>query len=326
MDEASAQALAASALAHWGGSAAPPRLVKWRENAVFDVRLASGPRVALRLHRPGYQSRRAIAAELDWTARLAARGFPAPAPVRTRSGALTALAGDRVASAVTWMAGAPIGAAERPFEGDATAQEARMAAVGRLIADLHNTTDLLGIGPRFPRPRWDLDAFIGPDPRWGRFRENPAFTAEDRAVLDAAASLARARIPGGGAADFGLIHADCLRENILAEGERLSIIDFDDSGWGHRPYDLATALIQSLDEPNLPGMMRGLVAGYRSRRPFGAEAEALLPLFIMLRAFASAGWIMTRAASGDPRVATNARRALRMAQSCLDGTIPAGRT
>ena len=69
-------ALAAEAAAHW--NATPMRLIRNRENAVFEVALPSGP-AALRLHRMGYQDDAAIRSELWWCAALAAQGVNVPA-------------------------------------------------------------------------------------------------------------------------------------------------------------------------------------------------------------------------------------------------------
>ncbi len=47
------ETLAQEAAQHWGGQF--PRLIRNRENAVFEIALPTGP-AALRLHRMGYQS------------------------------------------------------------------------------------------------------------------------------------------------------------------------------------------------------------------------------------------------------------------------------
>ena len=54
-------ALASEAAALWQGK--PLRLLRNRENAVFEIAIPSG-RAALRLHRIGYQDSAAIASEL----------------------------------------------------------------------------------------------------------------------------------------------------------------------------------------------------------------------------------------------------------------------
>lgn len=319
--DAEAQALAEAAAGAWGTVAGAPQLIKNRENIVFEVRFADGRHAALRLHRPGYQSRAGIESELGWMAALAARGFPAPRPLPRGDGGWT-LDGARVASCVEWLAGAPVGAAELPLAGDAATQVALFGRIGRLIGRLHRMTDDGAAPAGFDRPRWDAEGLLGARPLWGRFWENPAFTATERGLIQAARDhaarlLADGRVTGAG---IGPIHADVLRENLLRRrGGSLSLIDFDDCGIGYRLYDLATAVVQSLEEPNLPLFPPALIQGYRRERVLDDADAAGLPLFVMLRTFASAGWIATRAAANDPRQRFYAARALRMARLVLDG-------
>ena len=129
------------ALQAWDAVKTAPRLVSHRENVVFDASLSGGRRIALRLHRPGYQERAAIEAELNWCAALAAQGLPLPCPVPTRTGALTVQAGSRLASCVDWLDGTPIGAGDQPLGPDAASVARDARALGRLIAQLHNATD-----------------------------------------------------------------------------------------------------------------------------------------------------------------------------------------
>ncbi|MFZ5710255.1 MAG: phosphotransferase enzyme family protein [Pseudomonadota bacterium] len=318
--------LAAGALRSWGGGAKPPRLVKWRENVVFDVRLAQGRRIALRLHRPGYQTRASIEAELQWTALLAAAGQPVPAPVPALDGARTVTAGDRIASAVAWLPGSPIGSAEHPLPGTPAERRALMGRLGRLIAEVHAATDSLAAARHLARPAWDRDGLLGERPLWGRFWENPAFSVSERGLIAEARSEAARRLAdlAAGGADFGLIHADCLRENVLSDRDGLALIDFDDSGWGFRMYDLATAVVQGLEEPGVGDHAQAVLEGYASVRSVGPSPGGTLTLFLMLRAFASAGWIMGRASGGDPRLGFYADRAVRMARMVLSGRAICG--
>lgn len=320
LNTAEAEVAAGAALAAWGGAAAPPRLVTIRENVVFEARLADGRHVALRLHRPGYQSAEAIAAEMDWTAALARAGQPVPDPVPTAAGGWTAPAGDRLATCVGWIAGAPLGAGGEPLAGDPVAL---MAGIGRLLAGLHDKTDALALPAAFPRPAWDAAGLLGAAALWGRFWETPATDDAGRALLRAAREAAGARLAAMArqGADYGLIHADVLRENVLAGPRGLCLIDFDDSGWGFRMYDLGTAMVQNLDEPRAGEMAAALLAGYAAARPLPGDAGDLV-LFTALRAFASAGWILSRTGPDDPRRASHTDRALRMARCLLDGTAP----
>ena len=135
----------------------------------------------------------------------------------------------------------------------------------------------------------------------------------ESALLQQARAQARADLEAdqAEAADFGLIHADVLRENLLRDDAGLWLIDFDDCGFGFRLYDLGTALSQNLEEPELPRLAAALLDGYARTRPLPADAARRLTLFTLLRTLASCGWITTRARPGDPRLRHYADRALR---------------
>ncbi|MFC2966982.1 phosphotransferase enzyme family protein [Acidimangrovimonas pyrenivorans] len=311
---------AQQALAAWGGAEVPPRLIKDRENAVYEVVLAGGRRAALRLHRAGYQTAAAIRSELDWTRALAAAGLSVPEPVPTLSGVLVHEPEQgRAASVVGWVEGTPLGEAFTPLSGSVPAQIARFRAIGRLLAEMHNATDAVQLPAGFTRPRWDIEGLLGDRPFWGRFWQNPALTGDERALLQQARAAARQvledfRARGG---DYGLIHGDLMRENLLLDGDRISLIDFDDSGFGFRLYDLGTLMIQNLDEPAFPELQAAALAGYRAARPLDAQDAALLPMFTMLRCLASCGWAVPRMAPDDPRLRDYAARAAGQARAFL---------
>jgi Ser/Thr protein kinase RdoA (MazF antagonist) len=296
-----------------------PRLIKDRENAVYEIALPGGERAALRLHRPGYQSQGAIRSELWWMAQLAEAGVPVPRPVPTRDGALVAEVDGRAASVVSWVEGAQIGDGATPLEDDAQAVAARYRALGALIAAMHDATDALVLPPDFARLSWNRVAYVGEEPLWGRFWENPALSDEEAELLSTAraeadAALLRHEAEG---ADFGLIHADVLRENVLTHEGRLSLIDFDDSGFGFRAYDLATAEVQGLEDPMNAVASLALHEGYRAARRADAPRLGDVTLFVALRTFASCGWIVTRAAPDDPRQRFYADRAVRAARRLM---------
>ncbi len=310
------QALAA--LARWGVPDRRPRLIKQRENAVFEVHLTDGTHAALRLHRPGYQSLAAIRSELLWCADLCARGFPAVQPIPTLDGALCADSRPRAASLLRWCDGRQIGAAGEPLPGTAADRAALLARVGDLIARLHDATDAFAPPADFQRPAWNTEGLVGEAPLWGRFWESPALTpAEARHLAGLRHDLRDALENWHG--DYGLIHSDVLRENLLAGPDGLSLIDFDDCGWGYRSQDLASALSQSLGDADLAAQARALLAGYAARRDPGPRPERRLTLFLTLRALASVGWLASRAAPSDPRQRIYIDRALAIARLWRDG-------
>ncbi len=294
-----------------------PQLIRNRENAVYDVMLPSG-RAALRLHRAGYQSAAAIRSELWWCRALAAAGVPVARPVPALDGQLlVALSTGRLASAVAWVDGVPLGEAGVPLAGDVAGQVARHRALGRLIARLHSATDALVLPPDFVRTRWDSDGLLGETPFWGRFWDHPALQPDDAALLRKTRHFLRDRVQDHAASgSFGLIHADVLRENVFVGESGLSLIDFDDSGFGFRLYDLGTVLSQNLFEPALPQIAQALAEGYAETRPLD---PAMIPVFTLMRCCASVGWTMPRLAPDDPIHRSHIARAVGLARRVLEG-------
>lgn len=91
--------------------------------------------------------------------------------------------------------------------------------------------------------------------------------------------------------DFGLIHADLVRENVMIDAGRVQLIDFDDSGFGFRLFDIATTLLRNRTEPDYHSLKAALLEGYLSVRHLDIAA---LDLFIALRAVTYVGWIISR--------------------------------
>ncbi|EPX77314.1 phosphotransferase enzyme family protein [Litoreibacter arenae] len=303
----------------WGGLDAPARMIRNRENAVFEVMLKSGQHAALRLHRMGYQTPAAIEAELVWTDKLRAEGFACPEPIKTQDGGWIAKLPDgQIATCVGWINATPIGENGVLFDGSVEAHCAQYRQVGALIAQLHQATariDCAGL----ERPMWDLDGLLGEDPHWGRFWENPALDPDEARLLlqvrDAAREdLERRNLP------LSLIHADLLQENIMQDKDGLWLIDFDDGGFGYHGYDLGTALIQHAELPYLDQLSDAMLSGYEAVLGPQPDLAEGMPLFIMLRGMASCGWTIARAAPDHPSHRAYAERALRCATTYLQTT------
>lgn len=295
------------------------RFITASENAVYQV-TAPGGQAALRLHRPHYQTAETIWSELWWTTALARAGISVPAPMAASTGEwIVTLANGQLATMVGWVKGAPFGEYGQALPGTAATQQATFRRIGQAIGQLHNATDEMTLPDRFSRHAWDRDGLLGETPFWGPFWENPSLTSDERALVLRARAVAgdRLEVYRENAADFGLIHADVLRGNTYVDGNSVTLIDFDDAGFGFRTYDLATLMSQNEGLKNTPELQAAAIAGYRDTRPFSHEAEALLPMFIMLRRFASMGWIVPRAAPGAPQIRAYADRALTAARAFL---------
>ena len=298
MSEALDTALAAFA-AH------SPRFLSESENTVYAVE-RDGHKAALRLHRPGYQGADEIWSELWWMDALAQYGLRVPAPLPARDGALlVTLASGRMASMVSWVEGAPM------YNANAR-DPALFRLIGETLARLHNITDTLDLPAHFRRHAWDVDGLMGEAPFWGRFWENPTLSAPERVVILEARDMARARLTrfcaDGG--DFGLIHADAIRGNVFVDRGRVTLIDFDDCGFGFRLYDLAVLMTQNQDMPNAAALQQAALDGYRTQRALPDDAEEIITLLVMARRMASMGWIVPRSDVSDPRRRIYAERAV----------------
>lgn len=285
--------LALEAARHWGGHT--PRLIRNRENAVFEVALPTGP-AALRLHRMGYQSDAAIWSELWWCAALAAEGVAVPAALPSLQGdLLVTLSNGRKASVIQWVTGEALGIAGEPYDMPMPTLLDRHRALGRLVADFHAATARLTLPPAFTRPRWDIPGLVGETPFWGRFWEHPEATPAQRATLARARGFLREKLETHArTAPIVPVHADVLRENVLVNDHSLSLIDFDDSGWGFALYDLGTVLSQNLYEPAYEAIRDALMDGY------GTTNHEMVEIFTLARTCASVGWTMPRLDPGDP--------------------------
>lgn len=319
MNDAQAIAYAKAALAAWALPNCTPRLIKNRENAVFEVVGHGGTRAALRLHRPGYQTDDAIRSELIWAQELGKAGMQLPHPISCKNGDIISYVPEagRMASIVTWVDGVPLGDGGIAEEWGADMQVQLFTAMGSELAELHKLSDKLTLPAKFERAHLRIDGLLGDNPNWGRFWENPALTASNKALL----LSARQKLSGllntdhVSTADYGLIHADALSENVLVLDGTVTLIDFDDGVFGFRLYELGVAMSQVWDRPNAHELADALIKGYGM---LPAQA-ALLPAFTVMRILASCGWVISRYAAEDPVLIGYADRAVRASTRFITG-------
>lgn len=288
------KARARQALAFWGLPAQEPELLKFRENAVFRVRLADGGEAALRLHRPGYHSETALRSELHWMDDLRHNGLEVPMPIPAADGVLlVGLQGDekQFADLIGWVAGRQLGETGKPLEHSSDEIARIFRSVGVSMAEMHTMADRWVPDAGFTRSAWDVDGLLGDNPLWGRFWDCPDMGEEDRVFFSDLKVELRGRLESIAAdLDYGLIHADLVRENVLIDGNRVAFIDFDDCGYGFRLFDIATALLRNRGEPDYPLIRASLLDGYRSKRALSDTELTHLPLFLLLRSLTYIGW------------------------------------
>lgn len=287
----------------WGLPAdAPVRLLTISENATYLVEGPQGPRV-FRVHRPGYHSRDEILSELGWIEALRAGEVVAtPRPIPGLNGALLQAFNDgthdRFAVCFEHVRGA---------EPDADSDLPRwFRHLGAITARLHGHARSYIPPKGFSRKHWTWETIIGPRAWWGDWRAASGLSAEGRAVLEETSEKLRLKTEAYGTTSdrFGLVHCDMRAANLLVEGERMAVIDFDDCGFSWYGYDFAASVSFIETDPILPELMAAWLSGYRTIAPLDAETEAMLPSFVMLRRMQLTAWIASHAETPTARALT----------------------
>ena len=179
---------------------------------------------------------------------------------------------------------------------DPQAAERHFEQLGALTASMHDQAAAWQPPAAFTRHALDADGFMGSAPHWGPFWDHQGLSAaERRLMLDTRALLhaALARLDRQPSV-YSMIHADMHPGNVLVDGGRLTVIDFDDAAWGWHAYDIAVALVHQQDGPNLAAFERAYVTGYRSVRRISDQSLMLVPMFRLVRGLAQIGWYHQR--------------------------------
>ncbi|MBU2983153.1 phosphotransferase [Lentibacter algarum] len=277
------------ALALWGFDGATCRLIAERENRVFRVD-HHGKAYALRLHRAGYRTDAELWSELQWVAELGRGGLNVPAPVPSAAGKVLHIVEGIQIDVLTWLSGAPVGETGKPLQ--TNDRIGLFHKIGQEMARMHMISDAWTLPEGFTRCQWDRAGLVGDAPVWGRFWENPTLSDDQRSMFQSLRDSLQSDLSRlEGKSDYGLIHADLVRENVLADGGELQLIDFDDAGFGFRLFDLATTLLKNRSEPDYQALKQALVTGYLSIREIDLAA---LDLFLLARAVTYVGWIIPR--------------------------------
>jgi len=281
------------ALALWGFENAACDFVAGRENRVYRVFAPQGD-FALRFKRPGYRDDVELLSELQWLDAMDHAGLSVPQPRAALSGKmLECVDGCRV-DMVGWLPGRSLGQSRTPL--DIPDPLGVFRRLGAEIARLHTACDSWQMPEGFTRCAWDADGLLGENPLWGRFWENPALDAGTQQLFETFRRQARQHLDSeADSLDYGLIHADLVRENVLLDGPAIRMIDFDDGGFGFRHFDIATALVKNRAELDYEDLKAALLEGYHSLRVLD---DRTLDLFMALRAVTYVGWIAQRL--GEP--------------------------
>jgi Ser/Thr protein kinase RdoA (MazF antagonist) len=96
-----------------------------------------------------------------------------------------------------------------------------------------------------------------------------------------------------------MLHADLHFGNLLWQKDGIGIIDFDDSGFGFRMYDLAVTSWMINRNRKIPysnklRLKQALLEGYATVIPIDSHDSKLLNTLITTRELVLLGWLLRR--------------------------------
>lgn len=259
-------------ICRWPYDQGSVRFFRVSANCVFTFQ-AAGQGYFLRVNRATERTVGAWQAEIAFMHELARKGLRIAAPVPS-------LAGNYVESAHT-VCGELHAVVFQALPGRPCAEIADLSPAlltrwGKALGELHHAA--LGYQPADGRPTWqDHLAFIA--------EFLPRDDAAAWAVLEQTQSVL-ATLPRN-EQNFGLIHYDFELDNIIWDGDRPGIIDFDDCSWYWFAADIAAALrdlfddrADAIDYDN--ETFRTFIAGYRQAHDIDEDELRHLPLFLRM--------------------------------------------
>jgi Ser/Thr protein kinase RdoA (MazF antagonist) len=270
-------------------------LINVSENATYRIDDPdSGPSI-LRVHRLGYHSQAEIASELAWMDALRAE-----AGVRTPR-VLPAADGRRIVSSADPASGEQRSCVRFEYlPGTEPADDSlpHFAELGEITARMHRHARGWPRPAGFSRFHWDYDAAFGREARWGRWQDGIGVGAAEQEILGRLDAALRSRLAafGTGPQRYGLVHADTRLANLLVDGGKVSVIDFDDSGFSWYLYDVGTSVSFFEHRPQVPGLVDAWLTGYRRVADLPAGDEAEIWTFILYRRLLLVAWIGSHSA------------------------------
>ena len=285
------------------------------ENTTFLARdPASGRSLVLRVQRIGYHTATEIRSELAWIDALIAEEIvvtprPVPDGEGRRLSPIVLNGSPRQVAAFEFLNG------KEPDPSDDLV--AWFGKLGTISARLHAHSRRWTRPPDFQRKVWDFHAMLGNRPLWGDWRAGLGLRDDGRKLLERVAGALEQRLDTYGHTSdrFGLVHADLRLANLLVDGARLGVIDFDDCGFSWFFYDFAAAVSFMEHEPVVAELQASWLDGYRAIAPVSREDELMLPIFVMLRRMLLTAWIASH---------SDTETAQKLGTDYTDGTVAMG--
>lgn len=294
--------LAQRALASYPLTVERVSLIYHGENTTFCARVARDPevlgdsahlapdRVLVRCHRPHYNSRAEIGAELEWLHALSDAQVPVQLPLRNSQGEYVTpvqqegVPAARSCTVLRWSTGRFVRAIK----------PVHFERVGALTARLH--AHARGWEQQVPRRQSDPSLLLGNvhrEPHDERIWE--PFDDTQRAIQEAGSQRVRALFEALGEQPRILLHHDLHMRNVLFSGGQARPIDFDDCAYGLPAQDVAITMSYQTAKPDYATYLAAYLGGYKQAAGEGVEGMEYYNDFLIARAVQFSFWIVERA-------------------------------
>ena len=143
---------------------------------------------------------------------------------------------NRFAGLARWTEGAMLAEVLRETD-DTGGRSATSRSSAPIMAAMHDQASALAASGALHAARFDADGLMGNTPYWGRFWEHPSFCRGAQRCCSTSRRGMHASLERWAASPsvYSMIHADMHPGNVLVDGDRLTVIDFDDAGFGWHP-------------------------------------------------------------------------------------------
>lgn len=268
------------------------------ENTTFKVIDSKGKLYCLRMHRPNYHSDAAIREELKWVAKIdQTSDICVPRIIKNKAGQGLWTVKDpktflsRRVELFHWVEGVFRYKSLKPKH---------YLEVGKTLGRLQNIGQKITIKHR---NYWDQEGVIGKNMHLGKVDHLTGVTSKQQEIITQARKYLYERIKAYAKKNphqSGLMHADLHFGNMIFQGDKIGVIDFDDCGHGLLMYDLAVVEyasgyhFQKLSEKERQLYRDQLLKGYSLEREFSKQDEVILPALHYARILTFFGWLHDR--------------------------------
>lgn len=284
-------AIVRNSLPRWGISDnVHVRLLSHSENAVFLLEGKDGWRKILRVHRVNYHTENAVLSELAWMEALHNdAGVETPKAVPGIDGELIqkvlAKPGEKARMVVLFDF---ITGTEPKIDDLIEA----FCHLGTIAAHMHIHARSWKRPDFFERMSWDYENSFGAAPNWGSWKAGFACHKPGFEIVQRADQVMKFRLQAFGQDKdrFGLVHSDLRLANLLVEGGKTKVLDFDDCGLGWFLYDVASSMTFLENDPKAEAIIASWIEGYQTIGRLSRAEIKEIPTFMMFRRLVVMGW------------------------------------